>query len=195
MSKKFWGVVGRDFGTALVWINPNYFGSLCSNPNKIQTNDMVGGVMYFCHCSLRGEEELFHVWWVLIIHIHVCAKVLSYFDGFPFVCFQNFLMFLRRPQGLVGSHAIKLFLHQSPIPPPGHLVRCPSPNKMKSFYLKVLWIFLSSPPIQDEIFLSQSSLNILNFCYSGSNLVVEEGDDQQVTMSQKEILYQSPWKA
>ena len=36
------------FGTALVWIDPNYFGSLCSNPNKIQTNDMVGGVMYFC---------------------------------------------------------------------------------------------------------------------------------------------------
>ena len=33
---------------ALVWIDPNYFGSLCSNPNKIQTNDMVGGVMYFC---------------------------------------------------------------------------------------------------------------------------------------------------
>ena len=31
-----------------VWIDPNYFGSLCSNPNKIQTNDMVGGVMYFC---------------------------------------------------------------------------------------------------------------------------------------------------
>ena len=32
----------------LVWIDPNYFGSLCSNPNEIQTNDMVGGVMYFC---------------------------------------------------------------------------------------------------------------------------------------------------
>ena len=101
---------------------------------------------------LRRKEERFNVWWALIIHIHICAKVLSYFDGFPFVCFQNFLMFLRRPQGLVGSHAIKLFLHQSPIPPPGHLVRCPSPNKMKSFYLKVLWIFLSSPPIQHEIF-------------------------------------------
>ena len=41
------------FGTALVWIDPNYFGSLCSNPNKIQTNDMVGGVMYFCRTSLR----------------------------------------------------------------------------------------------------------------------------------------------
>ena len=36
------------FGTALIWIDPNYFGSLCSNPNKIQTNDMVGGVIYFC---------------------------------------------------------------------------------------------------------------------------------------------------
>ena len=36
---------------ALVWIDPNYFGSLCSIPNKIQTNDMVGGVIYFCHSS------------------------------------------------------------------------------------------------------------------------------------------------
>ena len=36
------------FGTALVWIDPNYFGSLCSNPNKIQTKDMDGGVIYFC---------------------------------------------------------------------------------------------------------------------------------------------------
>ena len=24
------------------------FGSLCCNPNKIQTNDIVGGVIYFC---------------------------------------------------------------------------------------------------------------------------------------------------
>ena len=32
---------------ALIWIDPNYCGSLCSNPNKIQTNDMVGGVIYF----------------------------------------------------------------------------------------------------------------------------------------------------
>ena len=38
-------------GMVLVWIDPNYVGSLCSNPNKIQTNDMVGGVMYFCQQS------------------------------------------------------------------------------------------------------------------------------------------------
>ena len=41
---------------ALVWIDPNYFGSLCSNPNKIQTNDMVGGVMYFCHLLLSNKS-------------------------------------------------------------------------------------------------------------------------------------------
>ena len=47
------------FGTALVWIDPNYFGSLCSNPNKIQTNDMVGGVMYFClHGKHNGSLRL-----------------------------------------------------------------------------------------------------------------------------------------
>ena len=36
------------FGKALVWIDPNYFGYLYSNPNKIQTNHMVGGVVQFC---------------------------------------------------------------------------------------------------------------------------------------------------
>ena len=43
-------------GKALVWIYPNYFGSLCINPNKIQTNDMVGGVMYFCQ-YLRSQKH------------------------------------------------------------------------------------------------------------------------------------------
>ena len=63
---------------ALVWIDPNYFGSLCSNPNKIQTNDMFGGVMYFCqhdfrririfHCtlfdtsSIPTENEMTNLW-------------------------------------------------------------------------------------------------------------------------------------
>ena len=54
LVQKYWFIkkISRGgwsgFGKALVWIDPNYFGSLCSNPNKIQTNDMVGGVMYFC---------------------------------------------------------------------------------------------------------------------------------------------------
>ena len=30
-----------------VWIDPNYVGSLYSNPNKIQTNHMDGGVVQF----------------------------------------------------------------------------------------------------------------------------------------------------
>ena len=45
------------FGLALVWIDPNYFGSLCSNPNKIQTNDMVGGVMYFCRKKIHVRTK------------------------------------------------------------------------------------------------------------------------------------------
>ena len=47
------------FVTALVWIDPNSFGSLCANPNKIQTNDMVGGVMYFCRqCSDNLDKNI-----------------------------------------------------------------------------------------------------------------------------------------
>ena len=42
---------------ALVWIDPNYFGSLCSNPNKIKTNDMVEGVMYFCLARKKFSQS------------------------------------------------------------------------------------------------------------------------------------------
>ena len=57
MSKKIQRGGWSGFGMALVWIDPNYFGSLCSNPNKIQTNDMVGGVIYFCHVFLSGWQD------------------------------------------------------------------------------------------------------------------------------------------
>ena len=53
------------FGTALIWIDPNYFGSLCSNPNKIQTNDMVGGVIHFCLML-----KLFFSYWYLSFFLH-----------------------------------------------------------------------------------------------------------------------------
>ena len=69
------------FGTTLIWIDPNYFGSLCSNPNKIQTNDMVGGVVYFC---LFSEE--------------VTTTTLSYcltFQAIIPVAFDNTLIILK----------------------------------------------------------------------------------------------------
>ena len=53
LVQKYWYVnkISRGgwsgFGKALVWIHPNYFVYLYSNPNKIQTNHMVGGVVQF----------------------------------------------------------------------------------------------------------------------------------------------------
>ena len=56
---------------ALVWIDPNYFGSLCSNPNKIQTNDMVGGVMYFCLCGKKYMfSSIFFFKYLWTTHVH-----------------------------------------------------------------------------------------------------------------------------
>ena len=52
------------------------FGSLCSNPNKIQTNDMVGGVFVF---------EFYHtvmIWLVVFVFICGCCahRVLTHHD-------------------------------------------------------------------------------------------------------------------
>ena len=57
------------FGSALIWIDPNYFGSLSSNPNKIQTNDMVGGVIYFCQTNTVVRQRRQAYFFIFLSHL------------------------------------------------------------------------------------------------------------------------------
>ena len=81
------------FGTALVWIYPNYFGSLCSNPNKIQTNDMVGGVIHFCLRSLMQPRQTFGYFHKLPMRVCYVSSHRPYLFSVPF-CVQTISLYV-----------------------------------------------------------------------------------------------------